>query len=154
MRILSRRDHSEAELRSKLKAVMARDRLKSSLPPQEPERRARVELDEVIDYCRRRDWLNDSRFTASYVTSRSNKGYGEQKIRAELKQKGVKREIIDAAFAEAAIDRPAQAMSVAQKKFGQPLPAGRLEKIKVQRYLLARGFSFEEIQAIYTNSIR
>ncbi len=109
------------------------------------------ELETVIGYCLQHDWLNDSRFALRYVNSRSKKGYGEQKIRMELIQKGIDRDIIDSAFATAAIDRSAQARVVAWKKFGQPLSTERLVKIKVQRYLLSRGFSFEEIQSIYIN---
>ncbi|WP_050747407.1 regulatory protein RecX [Sodalis glossinidius] len=57
----------------------------------------------------------------------------------ELLQKGIDRDDIDAAFA------------VAVKKFGQPLPDAPQIKIKLQRYLLSRGFSFDEICSIYTN---
>ena len=153
--ILSRRDHSEAELRRKLMMPTARERRKHT-PPAEPlgEDAAgarQAELDDVIGYCLQHDWLNDHRFTLSYVNSRSKKGYGEQKIRMELRQKGVDRDTIDAAFAETGIDRSAQARSVAFRKFGSPLPTDRLLKVKVQRYLLSRGFSFEEIQSIYIN---
>jgi regulatory protein len=170
LHILSMRDHSEAELRRKLamqppaqgrrwsrrsSAAAVDPRVKEDIVKEvdAKERMAEIseaELEAAIDYCRQNDWLNDSRFALRYVSSRSKKGYGEQKIRMELIQKGIDRDTIDTAFSEAGIDRSAQAQAVAWKKFGQPLSTDRLVKIKVQRYLLSRGFSFEEIQSIYT----
>lgn len=154
VRLLSQRDHSEAELRRKLgkqpggQRAFSQDFLAADFGTPDI---SSAELEQVIDYCRQKDWLNDNRFASVYVSGRSKKGYGEQKIRMELMQKGIDREIIDAAFAEAAIDQSAQAQAVAWKKFGQPLPTERLEKIKVQRFLLSRGFSIAEIQSIYIN---
>nr|WP_312884959.1 regulatory protein RecX [Candidatus Sodalis endolongispinus] len=69
----------------------------------------------------------------------------------ELLQKGIDRDDIDAACAGEVIDRTAQAFAAAVKKFGQPLPDAPQTKIKVQRCLLSRGFSFDEIRSIYTN---
>ncbi|WP_025244607.1 regulatory protein RecX [Candidatus Sodalis pierantonius] len=109
------------------------------------------EIDQAIAYCHDHDWLDDGRFARRYVSRRSKQGYGEQRIRMELLQKGINRDDINAAFAEAEIDRTAQAFAVAVKKFGQPLPAEPQSKIKVQSYLLSRGFSFDEIRSIYTN---
>jgi len=155
LHILSLRDHTEAELRRKLAMKPAEGRRWNRRPSAVEEPAAEIteaELETVIDYCLQNDWLNDSRFALRYVNSRSKKGYGEQKIRMELIQKGIDRDAIDTAFTEAAIDRSAQAQAVAWKKFGQPLSTDRLVKIKVQRYLLSRGFSFEEIQSIYINS--
>lgn len=159
VRLLSQRDHSEAELRRKLGTQPGEQRpsnqdfLADEFADEfsEPEISS-AELEQVIDYCRQKDWLNDSRFASAYVSGRSKKGYGAQKVRMELMQKGIDRGIIDAAFAAAAIDQSAQAQAVAWKKFGQPLPTERLEKIKVQRFLLSRGFSVAEIQSIYINS--
>ncbi|XBS70639.1 regulatory protein RecX [Acerihabitans sp. KWT182] len=164
--ILSQRDHSEAELRRKLaqpaevrrwdrRPTVAKARVENVVEDEAvgagPEALIfAAELEAAIEYCRQHDWLNDGRFALKYVNSRSNKGYGEQKIRMELMQKGINRDIADIAIAEAAIDRLVQAQTVAWKKFGQPLSSDRLVKIKVQRYLLSRGFSFEEIESIYS----
>lgn len=151
--LLTRRDHSISELRRKLATppVSRRNFKKTATPSRtEPDITA-ADIDKVIAYCQDNDWLDDARFARRYVTGRSKKGYGEQKIRMELMQKGIERDVIDAAFDEAQIDRAAQALEVAGKKFGLPLPSDREAKIKVQRYLLSRGFSFDEIRSIYTN---
>lgn len=154
LHILTLRDHSEAELRRKLATPpVARQRFnqRQGSGAQDTPAVTDAEIATVIDYCQQNDWLDDGRFALRYVTSRSKKGYGEQKIRMELLQKGVSRDIIDHAFSEVGIDRPAQAQEIAWKKFGQPLSPDRDEKIKVQRYLLSRGFSYDEIRSIYIN---
>ncbi|NDL61179.1 regulatory protein RecX [Acerihabitans arboris] len=154
LHMLALRDHSEAELRRKLAAQpVARQRFKATPAKNAPAETQITEADiqVVIDYCLQNDWLDDARFALRYVNSRSKRGYGEQKIRMELLQKGIQREIIDNAFTEAQIDRSAQAQDVAWKKFGQPLPSDREARAKVQRYLLSRGFSYDEIRSIYIN---
>lgn len=150
--LLSRRDHSEAELRRKLAVPpVARRRFCELTDAQPATAVSQGEIDQTIAYCHDHDWLDDGRFARRYVSRRSKQGYGEQRIRLELLQKGINRDDIDAAFAEAEIDRTAQAFAVTVKKFGQPLPVEPQTKIKVQRYLFSRGFSFDEIRSIYTN---
>ncbi|MEA9392738.1 regulatory protein RecX [Acerihabitans sp. TG2] len=154
LHILTLRDHSEAELRRKLAAPPVSRRLfkqRQDNGVQDTPAITDAEIATVIEYCQQNDWLDDARFALRYVNSRSKKGYGEQKIRIELLQKGVSRDIIDHAFSEAEIDRPAQAQEIAWKKFGQPLSPDRDARIKVQRYLLSRGFSYDEIRSIYIN---
>lgn len=152
MRLLSQRDHSEAELRRKLAAqpFFAQPRFagKCSTPSHdEPVDPAIVE--QIIAYCYQHNWLDDRRFANSYIGSRSRKGYGAQRIRSELMQKGVEKELIQTALAECEIDWCEQAKQVAQRKFGESLPKEWKDKAKVQRYLLYRGFFQEEIQSIY-----
>jgi regulatory protein len=152
MRLLSQRDHSEAELRRKLAAqpFAARGRMATKPPtatPVEPIDPTVVE--QVIAYCYQHNWLDDPRFAVSYIGSRSRKGYGAQRIRSELMQKGVDKDTVQTALAECEIDWCAHAREVALRKFGEPLPKEWKDKAKVQRYLLYRGFFQEEIQSIY-----
>lgn len=138
MRFLAVRDHSEGELRRKL---MARA---------EPAFDA-AEIDAALAYCHEHGWVNDARFALRYIHGRSRKGYGTQRIVAELRQKGLSRSVISSALLECEIDWYALAQQVATRKFGDVLPTDWKEKAKQQRYLLTRGFSHDEIQDIYTN---
>lgn len=152
MRLLSQRDHSEAELRRKLAApsFMANAKFGNKSPkdtPEEPVDPAIIE--QVISYCYQHNWLDDRRFANSFIASRSRKGYGAQRIRSELMQKGVDKEIVQDALAECEIDWCEQAREIALRKFGDPLPVEWKDKAKVLRYLLYRGFFQEEIQSIY-----
>ncbi|AKP34451.1 recombination regulator RecX [Yersinia aleksiciae] len=158
MRLLSQRDHSESELRRKLaaqpfsakgnwgrRANSEGEKLTDDIDPKV--------IDQVIAYCYQHDWLDDSRFATSYINSRSRKGYGAQRIRSELMQKGVDKERIQAAFEISEIDWCMLAKEVAQRKFSETLPVEWKEKAKVQRYLLYRGFFQEEIQSIYNDFV-
>lgn len=112
MRLLSQRDHSESELRRKLAAppfsakgnwgkrsgAKSSDVVESNLVESNPVESNLAEsnaieesdpqvIEQVIDYCYQHNWLDDSRFAASYINSRSRKGYGVQRIRSELMQK-------------------------------------------------------------------
>ncbi|MFC0228558.1 recombination regulator RecX [Serratia aquatilis] len=146
MRLLSQRDHSEEELRRKLAAqpFVANPTAESPEKPVDP-----AIIEQVIAYCYQHNWLDDQRFAVSFIASRSRKGHGAQRIRSELLQKGVEKEIVQAALAECGIDWCEQAMRVACHKFGEPLPQEWKEKAKLQRYLLYRGFYMEEIHSIY-----
>lgn len=152
MRLLSQRDHSEAELRRKLAAqpFVPQARSGSKHGPQSPDEPVSPEIiDQVISYCYQHNWLDDQRFAQSYIGSRSRKGYGAQRISAELLRKGVDKEIVRTALAECTIDWCVLAQQIAQRKFGEQLPTEWKDKAKVQRYLLYRGFFREEIQSIY-----
>jgi regulatory protein len=157
MRLLSQRDHSEAELRRKLAAqpFVAKARFGGrgphapASPPVAEEPVDPALIEQVIAYCYQHNWLDDKRFAHSYIGSRSRKGYGAQRIRSELMQKGVDKALVQDALAECDIDWCEQAKQVAQRKFGDALPTDWKEKAKVQRYLLYRGFFQEEIQSIY-----
>lgn len=176
MRLLSQRDHGEMELRKKLltppvafskpnyskpaKSKAQKSSLSFSKEWQEEEvqqKAARLPPEEispehvqsVIDYCYQHNWLDDAKFADRYISGRSRKGYGAQRIRQELQQKGVDKELISTAFEESEVDWCALARDIAVRKFGEPLPTEWKEKSKVLRYMLYRGFFQEEIQSIY-----
>ncbi len=161
MRLLGQRDHGEAELRRKLltppqpfsrpssyKARQNPDSRRQAVP-KEVEEIDPDQVEEVIAYCYQHSWLDDAKFAGRYISGRSNRGLGAQRIRSELTQKGVDKEVIAQALEECEVDWCSKAYELATHKFGQPLPTDWKEKSKVLRYLLYRGFFQEEIQSIY-----
>jgi len=148
MRILTQRDHSEAELRRKLQQSVQRT---AFIQQSEPEIITEAQLDKVVAWCYENGWLNDARFTERFIQSRSRKGYGPQRIRLELGQKGIARPDIDIAMEACEIDWSACAAQLAERKFGLPLPTEWKAKAKVQRYLQSKGFFMEDIQAVFRN---
>ncbi|WP_145556953.1 recombination regulator RecX [Yersinia canariae] len=158
MRLLSQRDHSESELRRKLalQPFSAKGHWGKRTGNGDGEPVADIDpkvIEQVITYCYQHNWLDDARFATSYINSRSRKGYGAQRIRSELMQKGVDKELIQAAFEISEIDWCLLAKEVAQRKFSEVLPVEWKEKAKVQRYLMYRGFFQEEIQSIYNDFV-
>lgn len=65
---------------------------------------------------------------------------------AELSQKGIARQVVDRAMRECDIDWVSLAVEQAQRKYGEPLPSAFTEKVKVQRFLLYRGYLMEDIR--------
>ena len=80
MNLLSRREYSEFELRCKMQEKAFTEE----------------EIEQAIAHCQQKNWQNDQRFTESYLHSRSQRGYGLQRIKQELRQlKGVESATID-----------------------------------------------------------
>ncbi|WP_304168887.1 recombination regulator RecX [Lonsdalea britannica] len=147
MNVLAVRDHSETELRRKIAAFL----YSSSEENGDDSIAVDQEIEQAIAYCAEYGWLDDKRFAQRYISSRSRKGYGVQRIRSELSQKGVDKSTQSDALRASDVDWYQLVQQVAERKFGYPLPTEWKEKAKVQRYLLYRGFSHDEIQSLYTN---
>ncbi|HCJ2334315.1 TPA: recombination regulator RecX [Klebsiella pneumoniae] len=145
IRILAMRDHSEQELRRKLVApVMSKNGPEAlDVTPDE--------LEQVVAWCIENRYLDDNRFVGQFIASRSRKGYGPARISQELSQKGIARQVVDQAMRECDIDWVSLAREQAQRKYGEPLPSAFNEKVKVQRFLLYRGYLMEDIQEIWRN---
>ncbi|MGP2416686.1 regulatory protein RecX [Pantoea ananatis] len=148
MRLLGQRDHSREELKQKLQLSAQRS---AWMKQKDPEIIMPELMEKVLNWCGENGWLNDERFTARFIQSRSRKGFGSQRIRLELAQKGISRDAIDLAMEETDIDWSACAAELAEKKFGHPLPTEWKEKAKVQRFLHAKGFLSEDIQQVFRN---
>ncbi|MEC5319687.1 recombination regulator RecX [Brenneria populi subsp. brevivirga] len=151
MNLLSVRDHSEVEIRRKLAAYLQKSMAVEPVADDVPAHAFAEEIKSAIAYCAEHGWLDDERYARRYIASRSRKGYGVQRIKAELGQKGIDRTTIAAALSECGIDWCELAKTAAESKFGHLLPVEWKEKAKLQRYLQYRGFSHEEIHSIYAN---
>lgn len=143
MRILGMRDHSEQEFRRKLTAPVM-----TKTGP-EPVDATEDDVNNVVNWCYENRYLDDARFARQFIASRSRKGYGPARIRQELTQKGIDRETGEEAMRECDIDWIEIAREQAQRKYGDPLPAVFAEKVKVQRFLLYRGFLMEDIKELW-----
>ncbi len=137
MRLLGQRDHSREELKQKLQLSAQRS---AWIKQKEPEIITPELLERVINWCSENGWLNDERFTERFIQSRSRKGFGPQRIRLELWQKGISRDAIDLAMEETEIDWSACAAELAEKKFGHPLPTEWKEKQKCNAICMQKAF--------------
>jgi regulatory protein len=138
--LLSRREHSEYELRQKLhtREFGADD----------------IEL--AIERLLEKDYLSDSRFAVSTCRYRATRGYGWCFIANELKQKGVCSTIIQQLQENCEIDWYLQAELAYNKRFGEFNKKDgkdrQKEKAKRIRFLQYRGFSTDEIFAVLNDS--
>ncbi len=128
LRYLAAREHSRAELESKLQPH-----------EQEPGQLARL-LDELIA----RDLLSEARALESLLHRRSDR-LGAARLRQELKQKGIDRQSVNDALGRLKPSELARARQVRLKKFGANTPDAR-ERARQMRFLAARGFSAEIVR--------
>ncbi len=130
--LLARREHSRKELRNKLiqKGFSAE------------------QIDPELDSLEHRGWLSDLRFTESWIRHRIQSGYGPYRIRNELAEKGVSRDLIEQSFEEMTVDWVKMAHKVWQKKYNA-MPQDWPEKVKQMRFLQYRGFFSQDIETMY-----
>lgn len=127
--LLARREHSAAELKSKLvKAEFDCD-----------------EIDALLVKLASANLQSDERFAQNYLRYRADRGYGLQRIRQELKERGVATDLINSALEQTDIDWFSLATSVRCKRFGEQEPDDFKQRAKQQRFLHYRGFTHEQI---------
>ena len=127
LQLLTRRDYSRAELKSKLAAHAESEE----------------ELDAVLDTLQNERLLSDTRYATQRVVARAVR-YGNARLKQELRQKGVADDEIAAALPEGG-DETERCRSVWQRKFRE-LPQTPEERAKQMRFLQYRGFSSEAIR--------
>ncbi len=128
MNLLAVREHSTQELRNKLLARgFADEEIASALQT--------LSLDGL---------LSDERFVESFIHFRMQRGSGPVKIRAELRQRGVRDALIRDYLDERDAVWMEQAEKVRRKKFGPQIPADYRERARQARFLQYRGFTSEQ----------
>ncbi len=131
--LLSRREHSRAELGQKL-------RLKSSAE----EELVDALLPDVLDELTQLGYLSNERYAEMIVRSRFEKGHGPVRIRLELKQKGIESALVSESLDAFDADWFALAATVQRKRFGES-PVDMAARAKQMRFLSSRGFSSDQI---------
>lgn len=129
LRLLTRRDHSRAELSAKLAA----------------QAESEEQLQQVLDTLQAEHLLSDHRYASQRVVARGRR-YGNARLSQELRQRGVGDEDIVAALPEAG-DETERCRAIWAKKFGRP-PQSPEERAKQMRFLQYRGFSGESIRRV------
>jgi regulatory protein len=96
---------------------------------------------QVIAFMKEYNYLDDEVFTKMWIRSRTNDvPSGKRKIFAELKQKGVAREIIDRHLARISPEKEEEmALSLLKRKCRR----GNYDISKLKGFLFRRGFSIE-----------
>lgn len=134
---LGKREYSYAELAQKLKNYLAEDETVD-------------DITQVLDDFKARGWLSDARFTEQIVHARQAK-FGVNKIAQELKQKGVADDLIADAVSQVKENELENAKEIWRKKF-KAAPSNRDEWAKQARFLQSRGFGFETIKKVLSET--
>jgi len=91
--------------------------------------------------------LSEERFLGGFVGQHAAKGHGPQRIRAELRERGVEGEAVEEALEAAGVNWLEAARVARRKRFGTEPPADYRARAKQARFLQYRGFSPEQIRA-------
>ncbi len=143
VRLLARREHGRYELRDKL---IQRDFRADA-------------VDAALDQLADQGLQCDVRFAESYTRMRVNRGFGANKVRADLQSRRLSREVIEDALTENGADWSENAYNAVLKKFGDAGNAlGRVaakqgfgdsasDRARMQRFLQSRGYSPSQISS-------
>ena len=130
--IISRREHSEKEIKNKL--------LEKFHAPEI--------IEQVVLKLIENNLINDVRFAEMYVLVRKRKGFGPKKIQFELMARG-----IDDSISSLVITEEGSWKEAAQKAFNKKFKNGASQEFKERNkqktFLQNRGFSFEEIDSVF-----
>lgn len=105
--------------------------------------------DEIILYLIRENYLNEERFTRSYIRGKFYmKQWGRTKIKSHLKFKGVPEKLINKSFDEIDDTDYEKAILKIWENYYAKLKGLKdyQKKSKTIRYLMSRGFEYELIQ--------
>ena len=129
--LLTRREHSRAELGRKLRNHAA----------------GSVEVQAAIEKLAAAGWQDDARFAAGLVRSRAVAGQGPNRIRAELATHGLGRDEVAAAMDAYEGDWTANARELVRRRVGAIPRDDRPARQKAVELLMRRGFCSEHIRA-------
>lgn len=114
------------------------DKLKSGLYPE-------FVIDRVVEYLLKYDLVNDFRYATLYIDyKRSSKS--RRKIIQDLHSKGIEKSIIDAAFEEVEFSDKDSLKKVIDKRISRYSLNERKDVEKLYRYLLGKGYHYEDVK--------
>jgi len=130
--IVSRREHSEKEIKNKLLEKFDAPEI----------------IEQVVLKLIENNLINDVRFAEMYVLIRKRKGFGPKKIQFELMARGIDDSISSLVITEEGSWKEA-ALKAFNKKFKNGASQEFKERNKQKTFLQNRGFSFEEIDSVF-----
>lgn len=135
LNLLARREHSKLELQNKLFAKG----FDSS------------DIAKVLQELEGSGSQSDPRFIEAYVTMRSRRGFGPERIKAELRERGIDQELSDKFVKKSDPVWFELAKEVHNKKFGAKIPEDLVGQAKQKRYLYYKGFNADQIKNCFKN---
>ena len=130
MDLLTGREFSRAELGKKLQQRFDGD----------------PAIAEVLDRLQDEGLQSDQRFAEAFLRARIYRGHGLNRIRLDIRQKGIEDGLFNAAVEQADTDWFALAADVARHKFGRLPAQDQKERARRIRFMQYRGFNFEQIK--------
>lgn len=133
VRLLARREHGAHELAQKL------------LQKKHPE----LEVQHAIEECQRLDLQSDVRFVESLCRTRIRQGHGPARIRQDLQNVRIDRDLIEQILNEERDNWVSYALDVWMKKYSEQDEHSFEATQKQKQFLLYRGFSVDTINKVF-----
>ncbi|WP_304640547.1 regulatory protein RecX [Pseudomonas sp.] len=124
MDLLARREHTRSELQRKLRQRGA----------------AGSVIEDELQRLEEEGLLSHERFCEAYVHARCQRGYGPQRLREELRQRGVSEELIERTLDSPEWDWESLARSAFRKRFPEGIAVEPRERARQLRFMQYRGF--------------
>ncbi|HBI21848.1 MAG TPA: recombination regulator RecX [Legionella sp.] len=141
VRLLARREHGEHELVLKL----------------ERKAHSTQDIQDALLECQRLGLQSDARFVESLMRARVRQGHGPLRIRRDLEQVMIARELIDDIFLQEQDHWFLHAKAVWVKKYQlqdeHPADHSFAAQQKQKQFLLSRGFTFDTIQMVFKEAL-
>jgi regulatory protein len=134
LRLLAQREHSRRELQRKLA----------------PHEQQPGQLEQVLDELQARGYLSEQRLAQSLVHRRAAQ-LGQLRLRQEMQEKGLARELIEQTLAGLQGSELQRAQALWRRRFGVT-PSDMRERARQARFLQARGFSAEVVRRVLTDA--
>lgn len=144
MDLLARREHTRQELVLKLRTRLVTENPNSEFDCSQV-------IDQVLDQLEKDNLLSDARFIESYLTARKNKGYGPLYIRHQLRKKDVDEyglNVVQGVDETQWLDSLQALVKKRLSTTGEFPQRGSKDYLKLQRFVLSRGFSGAQWQAL------
>lgn len=128
--LLARQDYSRRDLTIKLQKKQASEAF----------------IERLLDWCEAHNFINEQRYCEGFLRRHIAKLHGLKRIQSEAMAKGIDKALLTHAIEAADIDWFALAQEAYLKKYsnsGKELD--QKEKAKRMRYLMYRGFNYEQI---------
>ncbi|HOG41475.1 MAG TPA: regulatory protein RecX [Bacteroidales bacterium] len=110
----------------------------------------------VVEKLVREGYIDDERYARAFARDKSSlQGWGKVKIRVDLQRKRIDESAITAALNEIdpiAADTKLQKLALSKLRQLQNESDPNLRKAKFIRYLMGRGYTYDEIVVIYDNN--
>ncbi len=114
------------------------------------------EPESVVEQLVKEGYIDDARYARAFARDKSSlQGWGKVKIRVDLQRKSIDELAITAALSEidsAAAETKLQKLALAKLRQLRNESDPNIHKAKFMRYLMGRGYTYDEIVKTYDNN--
>ena len=115
----------------------------------------RAAAQEVVDVLVKEKYVDDLRYASAFARDKSAiQGWGEVKIRYMLSAKGVPRDVIDKALEEIDQDKADSRLEKLLQNKLKSLKDDPQRRLKLLRFALGRGYSYDEVNSLINKILK